>query len=234
MIKKLTILLLFVFLISGCVIEQRHEIGADRGKDQAYNDLGIESARKHEGILSDMMIPDDAPGREGDKTGEIIRYGRSTEEDTWHEKRDRRFGSGDRLWSRRPMTIRQSPQAGETPYFKEGTPGSLGYEEPDVEMKMRLLQADEIDEAYVVEKEGHFFVGVQSHEDDKRKVHYLIYSFLSDVVDEDQLHIFTDRKSVNRIRAAEKGEGRFESHTLHDFLKDIEYEFQRPGENWPY
>jgi len=99
-------------------------------------------------------------------------------------------------------------------------------------VKRKIEQLRPVNEAYVVNLGGILYIGLESDTVNERDLNKAIKDIVANSSSNHKYKLFTDRASVNRIRAAEKAEHPEYREDFMDFLNDMEYEIQKGGNGW--
>ncbi|UOE92229.1 YhcN/YlaJ family sporulation lipoprotein [Alkalihalobacillus sp. LMS39] len=206
--KRLSVfsaLFLILVMTSGCVIEQQQPLGTNNNRDEGFSGYGTNEARELEGPLSDMMVPDWAPKGRTDRAGQIARNNEYVPKERnlgFEEQGTNRVGP--RIFSNRPGTLRDKYMLSNKPHLeKQYEPNVEGLSNEDA-IESIVLSFKEVENVHVVTHDGQTLVGVQSSEQNRRKLRRDIKEELKKE-NIDHVHIATDRRTVSRIQALERG-----------------------------
>ncbi|QQK79962.1 YhcN/YlaJ family sporulation lipoprotein [Salicibibacter cibi] len=219
--KALALAMMAIFVISGCVQTQQ-DMGHTRNDDDPERELGI-NLQDHLGPASDLLVPDDGPGnltKEGTQNSDSQRdYG-------WHENRTNAVKIGRVNDHPRLNNDAESlhDQVQEINQQYEGEQEDLTI----VKEKIEMLEP--VSNAYVVSHDGRLYIGIEGASVDDEQLGRAI----SSLVNEEDVVWHTDRRAVNRIRAAEKTMDPNSGFGAHGWLEDVEYELQKLGDDWTH
>ncbi|WP_026671852.1 YhcN/YlaJ family sporulation lipoprotein [Alkalihalobacterium bogoriense] len=206
--KKLTIfsvLFLLIITSSGCVIEQKQPLGTNNNRDEGFSGLGTNEARELEGPLSDMMVPDWAPKGRTDQAENIARENEYVPKERnlgFEEQGTNRVGP--RIFTNRPGTLRDKYMLSNKPHLEKQYEANIDGLSKEDAIKEIVRSFKEVENVHVITHDGQTLVGVQSSEQNRRKLHDDIEAEI-EKENFERVHIATDRRTVSRIQALERG-----------------------------
>ncbi|QQK76081.1 YhcN/YlaJ family sporulation lipoprotein [Salicibibacter cibarius] len=219
--KFLVLVMITIFVTSGCV-QTQHETGHARQDYNPERELGI-NLHDHLGPASDLLVPDDGPGNlteEGTQNIDSQRdYG-------WHENRANavkigRVNDHPRL-NDDAESLRDQVQEINQQYE--------GEQEDLITIKEKIEMLEPVSNVYAISHDGRLYIGIEGASVDDEQLGRAISSLVS----EEDIVWHTDRRAVNRIRAAEKTMDPNGEFGAHDWLENVEYELQKLGDDWTH
>ncbi|AXF54940.1 YhcN/YlaJ family sporulation lipoprotein [Salicibibacter kimchii] len=217
--RFLILTMVTVLVTTGCV-QAQHETGHTRKDYDPELELGI-NLNDHLGPASDLMVPDDGPGNLTKKGTQDID---SQRDYGWHKNRVNAVKTGrvndhPRL---NDDAERLRDQVQEINQQYEGEQEDLPI------LKEKIESLEPVSNAYVVSHDGRLYIGIEGASADDEQLGRAISSLVS----EEDVVWHTDRRSVHRIRAAEKTVNTEGELGTHEWLEDVEYELQKLGDDW--
>nr|WP_246407129.1 YhcN/YlaJ family sporulation lipoprotein [Geomicrobium halophilum] len=220
--KMPVFLFLLLILLTGCV-QDSNDMGLSTDYDPEH-EIGVNPI-DHLGPASDLMVPDHSPGQ---LTRDNTQDTDSQRDYGWHK---------NRLNSVRTGRVKDSPHLRDDPENLARQAEEInqqyedGQEDTALTIKDKIEMLDAVSRAHVVSHDGQIYIGIEGESINEDHME----DALSTIVDEegDQDFVWhTDRRSVNRIRAAEKIANPNHERGLHEWFEDVEYELQQTGDDW--
>ncbi|WP_017727935.1 YhcN/YlaJ family sporulation lipoprotein [Halalkalibacterium ligniniphilum] len=202
--RLLMFLLLGLFCLQGCTVEQEEVLGANANanREEGFKGYGTQRVQALLGPLSDLMVPD--------KTTKGFVYSAHLRANvTPHLQGKRDEGMGDEgFLTLRPGVTRDKYILRDSPQMRQKKESKLSVQEShslEGIIKSRIERLENVHHAYVLSDENDIVIGVESKEQNRPKLYRTIRESIKDLVDVDQVTITTSHSHINRMNALEKG-----------------------------
>lgn len=206
--RHLSWLLMTLLLLSGCQVEQKSVLGANADRDQGFSGYGVERARHWEGPLTVMMVPKQAPKGITDPAKHLLQEGAyTTGKRNLSMRHEGIRHKGARILNNRPGVIRDKYVLSDKPYLQRKA--TVQYQEHQAttsltkQIESRVEALEKIDDAHVMTDGEQIVIGVESSEQDRRKLIQSIEREIEGMVNLSSVHITTNRRILNRMKAFE-------------------------------
>ncbi|WP_088102127.1 YhcN/YlaJ family sporulation lipoprotein [Halalkalibacter urbisdiaboli] len=203
--KHILWMVVFVCCLSGCVIEQKQQMGANSDRTQGFSGYGTENARDWEGPLMDLMVPDRAPKGLTDKSQEILN-------DPNYLINNRNLGmnhqginsQGARIQAHRPGTIRDKQIRSDEPYLRSKGNAKAQHQASLTEtIEQRVKSLESVHDVHVISDGQVVVLGIESSESDRKKLYRSVKNEVRNLVDINRVRITTNRQLINRMKRLE-------------------------------
>ncbi|GAE29100.1 YhcN/YlaJ family sporulation lipoprotein [Alkalihalobacillus hemicellulosilyticus] len=205
MSRKGLVALFFVIMLSACTVPQQSPLGVNTNKTEENSTISF--YRNHEGPLTDLMVPDQSPMSIGQRTDDILNNPYSVTKKNLGMKHEGVNHQGARIYTNRPGTIRDKYAHRRSDSNKKIKTDqshiviqSQSLKENEIEKRVEKLQI--VRDAHVISDKNIFVVGVESDESDRNYLVNQVRKELESFKDE-EIHVTTNRKIINRIQALE-------------------------------
>jgi hypothetical protein len=206
--KYLHYLLLTAFLLTGCTVPQKTEMGANSNRDEGFSGYGVNQARQLEGPLSDLMVPDQSPKGLVDPAPHLVREGAYITGKRDLSMHVDRSINGQRILNNRPGVVRDKYAHSNNPNVKRKTTVQQrkhyqATSEVTLKIEQRVERLENVRDAHVITDGERFVVGLESSEQDRPKLIRTVKEEISGIADLNKVYITTDRIIINRMNALE-------------------------------
>ncbi|MCK0472039.1 YhcN/YlaJ family sporulation lipoprotein [Halalkalibacter sp. APA_J-10(15)] len=197
--------LFIVIMLSACTVPQQSPLGVNANKTEKNSTISF--YRNHEGPLTDLMVPDQSPMGTGQRIDDILNHTHSATRKNLGMKHEGINHQGARIYTNRPGTIRDKYA-----HRRSDSKKRLKTDQSNIVIQSQSLKENEIEkiveklqivrDAHVISNENTFVVGVESDETDRNHLVNQVRKEL-DSFKEEEIHVTTNRKIINRIKALE-------------------------------
>ncbi|GAF67073.1 hypothetical protein BTS2_3981 [Bacillus sp. TS-2] len=193
---------LSLFILSGCILEQQQPLGA-KSEHQTFSNLGIKTAEKWQGPLTDMLVPDESiMGLTKDKNPEA--YDGSNKRNLGMYENSQQHG----LMNNQPGLIKDDYPPFQS-YYLNRKHHSKSYSTTNVQedhksmIKGRLLSLENIKDVHVIETDNELLIGIESNETSMRKLERSVQNEIEQLDISKKVSFTTKRSIINRMEALE-------------------------------
>ncbi|WP_170885533.1 YhcN/YlaJ family sporulation lipoprotein [Bacillus alkalicellulosilyticus] len=205
-ITKVTTVMVTIILLSGCVVDQQQKFGANSNREEGYSGFGTDRVRSMEGPLSDMMVPDAAPKGRVDLAKPIAEQNDYVKEERLLDFEGQGTNrNGNRVLVNRPGTLRGKYLMSDKPHLTKKYNVNIENLSDEDKVRQTLFSYEEVEDVHIVTSDGMILVGVESPEQNRRKLRRDLKQIVKEETDVDNVIIALERPMVSRIQALEHG-----------------------------
>lgn len=202
--KKLICIILIsgILICGGCQIEQKSVMGANSNREEGFSGYGVTRVRSLEGPLMDLVVPDRAPKGFTDPVHSLHHEGQYTT-----KKRILSTRRGERILNNRPNVLRDKYAHRDKPYLQKKSYQVQTEQTAQGErlrrIERRIEALEHIEDAHVLAEGDQIIIGIESDEQDRKKLIEAVENEISDEVGGATVYITTNRRLINQMNAIE-------------------------------